>query len=42
MEQHFRNYQVNHKVKEKIEIILFLKIEKKESKKLKTFQKLLE
>ena len=33
MEQHFRNYQINHKVQEKNRILL-LEIEKKKSKKL--------
>ena len=41
MEQHFRNYQINHKVQGKSRILL-LKIEKKERKKLNKFQKLLE
>ena len=41
MEQYFRNYQVNHKVQEKIERISLLEIEKKESKNFKKSQKLL-
>ena len=40
MEQHFKNYQINHKFQKKGRILL--EIEKMESKKLKTFQKLLE
>ena len=38
MEQHFRNYQINHKVQEKNRKNIIVGIEKKESKKLKFFR----
>ena len=42
MEPHFRNYQINHKSQEKDKEYHCLKLRKKESKTLNTFQKLLE
>ena len=42
MEQHFRNNQANKKIFRKSQRIFLFGTEKKESKKLKNFQKLLE